>query len=1394
LDAVVKYAILGPVELCDSDRRVAVGGPRQLALLALLLLHANRVVSNDRLIDTLWNDRDRAGALKCLQAVILRLRRTLDADAGHGESVLRTVAGGYLLTVPPGELDAEVFQTRVEEGRHALAGGEAKRARDVLREALGMWRGPALAEVAYEEFAQTEIRRLEELRMAALQSRVDCDLQLGEHGGLIGELDALVAVHPGRERLAAQLMLALYRCGRQGDALAVYARTRAYLSGELGVEPGPALRDLQAEVLAQSPALQWVGDPPGCAATAAVSAVQAAVRPIGVVTFLLTGIEASSRMSEADADAIAAALEFHEGLITRLVERHGGRLLKAKGEGDSTLSVFQRASAAVACAAELQHALVTAAEDNLPLGLRLRLALHTGEAQEHGGDYFGPVLDRAARLRSLAAGDVTVVSQTTAELVRDRLPRGLALLDVGRHVLHGGSQPEPVFELHASAATSDSGSAVAAGPVVLALPRSLHGPAASPFVGRDAELEALRECWRQVCGGTRATVVIGGEPGIGKTRLASELARAVHGQGTLVLHGRCDEGLAVPYQPFVEALRPYARAVGLDRLRAELGDLAPDLGRLLPELASLGEPVRADPESERFALFEAIAALIEAMTREQPALFVLDDLHWAARPTLLLLRHLIRSERRLGVLLLGTHRDTELDADHLLPPLLADLHRDASVQLLSIGGLDEAAITALLQAAIGPALGERAAELAHVLGDQTTGNPFFIRELLAHVVESATCSVGGERLRLGVTVAQLEAPERLRHVILQRVARLSAPARRALSVAAVAGATFSFVLLERVLGEGSGVLDALDEAVAAGLLTEAGHGEHAFAHALVRQTIYRQMGSARRMRLHRQLGEAMEALGGARAQVEALAYHFAQAAADGQGVKAAAYAMAAGRSATARLGYEEAAAHYERGLQALTLTGQPQQQRRCELLLALGQVRWGAGELDTARQVYGQAAELADKLGDATRLAHAAIGFCGPQRFEVAAAVIQAIVGLLQRALAALDDNDSALRARLMGRLAAALACTCVEGRKPVLAHQALQMARRVGDKATLADVLASTHWAIRDPDTVHESIALAEELGRVADDLGDRRLRALAHAWLLDYLLELGDIDAFERELEALQRLTQTRKEHYFQWILAARLANHAHLRGHLEHCDTLAHEALAHRFKGHDENAAHIFLVQMLVVRREQGRLDELVETVESFAAQHPQLVTWRCALAYIDGQLGRTAQARQKLETLAHADFSDIPRDGFWLSNVSTLCEIAVFLGDARRTQLLYKLLLPYADRCATSFALLCQGSVSRPLGQLATTMSRFDDAERHFEQALTMNTQIRSPLWIGHTQHDYAHMLLLRNRPGDHDKALELLTDALAVAEQLGLKVLTDKARLLSLAAKAAASPAAVPKPA
>ncbi len=285
---MVRYAILGPVELRDGQRQVAVDGRRQLALLAYLLLHANRVVSSDRLIDVVWGHAPSDGARKRLHMAVARLRNTLSIDGSELRPALRTLAGGYVLDVRAGELDADVFATRVDDARAALAAGHAEQASDELREALALWRGPALAQLTYADFAQADIRRLEELRLTALHTRIDADLQLGRHEALTAELEALVARHPTLERFVEQLMCVLYRCGRQADALAAYQRARTHLAAELGLEPGPALRAIQAQILEQAPALDAAvmsaRDPPGAPidslATPTGSTARAGVLPV----------------------------------------------------------------------------------------------------------------------------------------------------------------------------------------------------------------------------------------------------------------------------------------------------------------------------------------------------------------------------------------------------------------------------------------------------------------------------------------------------------------------------------------------------------------------------------------------------------------------------------------------------------------------------------------------------------------------------------------------------------------------------------------------------------------------------------------------------------------------------------------------------------------------------------------------------------------------------------------------------------------------------------------------------------------------------------------------------------------------------------------------------------
>src|SRR6266540_2128306 len=424
----MEFRILGPLEVEEEGRLLNLGGAKQRSVLAFLLLHANEVVSRDRLINELWGDEAPETAATAVQVHVSQLRKAL------GRDVIVTQSPGYLIRVQEGELDLERFERLVAEARVQ----EPARAAEQLREALALWRGGPLAELDSVSFARGERARLQEQRLGALEQRIEADLALGHHAELVPELERLVREHPLRERLRGQLMLALYRSGRQAEALEVYRSGRRLLDEELGLEPGEELRRLERAILEQDPSLAGALPP-------ATPAPAAPVVPTGTVTFLFTDIEGSTKLVQRLRDDYGALLEQHHRLVRGVFEEHAGE--EIDNQGDAFFFAFRRARDAVRGAVEAQKALAGASWPQ-DATVRVRVGVHTGEPGLAETGYHGLDVVRAARISGAAHGGQILVSSATRDLVGAALEE-VTFGDLGEHRLKDLEEPQRIFQVAA---------------------------------------------------------------------------------------------------------------------------------------------------------------------------------------------------------------------------------------------------------------------------------------------------------------------------------------------------------------------------------------------------------------------------------------------------------------------------------------------------------------------------------------------------------------------------------------------------------------------------------------------------------------------------------------------------------------------------------------------------------------------------------------------------------------------------------------------------------------------------------------------------------------------------------------------------------------------------------
>jgi class 3 adenylate cyclase/tetratricopeptide (TPR) repeat protein len=1044
--------------------------------------------------------------------------------------------------------------------------------------------------------------------------------------------------------------------------------------------------------------------------------------PQGVLTFLLTDIEGSTPLWERHAEAMGTALAQHQALIARAVAGHRGQPVKTQGEGDSTLSVFARASDAVAAALALQLALE---RRRWPAGIALptRAALHTGEAELRDHDYFGQALNRAARLRALGRGGQILLSRATAELVADQLPDGAELVDVGSHLLRGLSRPENVFAVvHPDLAAPPP-----------ALTERAEHPDRVAFVGRHAERAELEAALDRALGGQGRLVLVAGEAGIGKTRIVEELCADARAREARVAWGRCREGAGAPaYWPWRQALRGYAAGRPPEEVAAELGPDVTELAQLLPELAGVEGARRPatelDPEMARFRLFDAMTSCLRSAAAGRGLVVVLDDLHWADRASLLLLGFVAGELADTRLLVVGTYRDVEVDRHHPLSGTLAELFRQPATSYLSLGGLDRGEVGRFIAGVTGA---DPAADLVTAVHGRTEGNPYFVGELVRLLDAERRLEAGG--------LAGAGIPEGIRHVIGRRLNRLSDAANASLAAASVQGRDFDLDVVAQVTGLPPGeVLDALEEAMDARLVAEmaARPGRFRFAHALVRETLYDELPARERRRLHDRMGTALVALRGDdfEGYLAELAHHFSLAARPGQAGPAVAFARQAGDRAMKVLAYEEAAGHYQRALAALDLQAGPDDAERCELVLVLAAARMAAGEPAEARRRYQEAAELAGRMGDGERLARAAFGL----GVELTAGSVDELeVALLERALAVLGEADGTLRARVLGRLARALQSSPAPERRARLSQAAVAMARRLGDPATLAAVLYEGHLATWGPDNLQERLDVAAEVVQLAEAGGDRVMAVRGRGFLMADQLEQGDLAALAAGLEVYDRAARELDQLHFAWHVPLFRAGQALLAGRLEDAERLAGEALAIGRRAHDPVVGVYHMIVQVGLYWEQGRLPALEATLRRFVDRFPANLGWRATLAVLLCEAGRSDEAREHLERLADDDFAGLPRNHLYLYHLAVLAITCHALGDRPRAARLYELLLPYPDRnvLVARLPLGTLGSASHHLGLLATTLSRWDEAAAHFEAAIQAHARMAAAPLLARSRHHY-----------------------------------------------------------
>ena len=912
------------------------------------------------------------------------------------------------------------------------------------------------------------------------------------------------------------------------------------------------------------------------------------------------------------------------------------------------------------------------------------------------------------------------------------------------------------------------------------------------FVGRAEELGGLKAGVDEALSGRGNLRLLVGEPGIGKTRTAEELATYAKLRGAQVLMGKCYEGAgAPPYWPWVQVVRAYVQEQPPAQLRSDMGPGAADIAQVVSDvgaaLPDLEPPPKLDPEQAQFRLFDSVTTFLKNVSVRDPLVLILDDLHWADKPSLLLLQFLVRELGGTRIAILGTYRDVELDRTHPLADVLANLRRERLYQRVLLRGLSAGEVRGMLENMARQEVGEPGVRLAEAIHRETEGNPFFVEEVILHLAETEAIyrDEQGQWVTRTANPEELGIPEGVREVVGRRLSRLSDACNTMLGIAAVIGRDFDLAAVQRASDlDGDALYAALEEAENAGIIAEQREqreqrDRYRFSHALLKETLYEELSTPVRVRLHRRVGETLERVhaDSIEAHLPELAYHFTEGAqAGGDLEKAIDYAVRAAERAKGQVAYEEAAAHYKRALQALELQQPLDEARQAGFLLAQGEALGIAGDQQRAEEALLRCTDVARGIGAGTVFAKAAVLFA--QHRQTFGVADEQGVALLEEGLALLPATDSVERVMLLNLCSTRYRWSRDTARTLRAHTDAKAMAGRLGDpQARYSALRAGLLFTERPP---VDKIGDAESMF----DLGSAAAQPLWQDWGLFmrnlYAVEAGDLETAGDVLARLRTLAESTRLPHTWWHVGLIDTQLAQLAGRFDEAERLNGSTLEIGRQLVETNALQYAAVVRVTVEWLKGRFGDRVDMIESLMEGYEEVPAYISMHARALLAAGREDDARAQYERLAAEDFIGWPFDIATLCAWVWLSETAILLQDMPRAQVLYDLLSPYADQVLmVGLNNVCWGSTALWAGKLAAALGRTDEAEAHYVAALEMNEHLGARPFVALTQADYARMLLDRGRPEDRGRAMELANGAAGTAQEIGMQGVLEQALAIKL---------------